>query len=82
MRKDNDVKTGVEADETTELVRQGEFLKSLEKWSHAVIGVALFGGPAGVPPGEAGWVNTAGRWVNVHGGRSIAETTGSPGGIA
>ncbi len=50
-----------------ELICRRDFLKSMKKWSQAVIGGIVLGALVPSSETEAGWVNSRGSWVN-HGG--------------
>ncbi|MCC9000660.1 MAG: hypothetical protein LM522_14425, partial [Candidatus Contendobacter sp.] len=45
-----------------------EFLRSLGKWSQAVIGGVLVGGALTTSEPADAWYNRGGSWVNRHGG--------------
>ncbi len=44
-----------------------DFLRSLGKWSTAIIGAVVVGGLA-APPETGAWVNRRGSWINRRGG--------------
>jgi len=50
--------------EDVELLRRRDFLKSLRKWSPAVIGGVVLGALLSSSEVEAGWVNSRGSWIN------------------
>jgi hypothetical protein len=63
--------------ERREIMRRRDFLRSLRKWSQAVISGVLLGGVSRVPDAEAarinrrgelnrggGWINGGGGWLN------------------
>lgn len=58
--------------EEVEALRRRDFLKSLKKWSQAVIGGVALGALLPSAKAEAGWINGrgggGGSWVNRGGG--------------
>ena len=54
--------------EESELLRRRDFLRSLMKWSSAVIGAVVLGTVEAPTDALAGWVNRRGSWVNGAGG--------------
>ena len=54
--------------EDVESLCRRDFLKSLKKWSQAVIGGVVLGALIPGSRAEAGWVNSRGSWVNGGGG--------------
>jgi hypothetical protein len=56
-----------------ELLRRRDFLKSLKKWSQAVIGGVVLGGVLAPGEARADWINrrggaSGGGWINGGGG--------------
>jgi hypothetical protein len=78
-------KPDVDKDEQ-KLLNRRDFLTGLQKWSAAVIGVAVVGGVLLPDEVKAGWVNGRGSWVNGGGGgwvnRGGSWVNGGGGGIA
>ena len=68
MADDKPSKQQPEMAEEVELLRRRDFLKSLRKWSPAVIGGLILGALAPGSKAEAGWINSRGGWVNGGGG--------------
>jgi hypothetical protein len=54
--------------EEAEFLRRRDYLKSLKRWSQAVIGGVVLGALLPGSKAEAGWVNGRGAWVNGGGG--------------
>lgn len=59
-----------------ELLGRRDFLRSLNKWSMAVIGGAIAGGLLSVPEAN-GWVNSRGSWANRSGGGAAWANRGA-----
>ena len=68
MADDNHAQQMADTAEEAELLRRRDYLKSLKKWSQAVIGGVILGALVPGSKAEAGWVNTRGSWVNGGGG--------------
>jgi hypothetical protein len=68
MEDHNDSQQMVDTAEEVEILRRRDFLKSLKKWSQAVIGGVVLGALVPGSRAEAGWVNSRGSWVNGGGG--------------
>ena len=80
MADDKSAKQQPEMAEEVELLRRRDFLKSLRKWSPAVIGGLILGALAPGSQAEAGWVNSRGGWVNGGGGGGWINGAGGGGG--
>jgi hypothetical protein len=67
-----------------ELLRRRDFLKSLRKWSGAVIGGVVLGGVLAPSEARADWINrrggSSGGWVNGGGGGGWINGGGGGGG--
>jgi|SRR5262245_44686976 len=79
---EDDQKLIEQQDQADELERQSaltrrDFLAGLQKWSAAVIGVAVVGGVLLPEAAQAGWVNSRGSWINAHGGGGWVNRGGS-----
>src|SRR5262245_55034476 len=68
MADDNHAQQMADTAAEAELLRRRDYLKSLKKWSQAVIGGVILGALLPGSKAEAGWVNTRGSWVNGGGG--------------
>jgi hypothetical protein len=68
MEDHNDSQQMADMAEEVESLRRRDFLKSLKKWSQAVIGGVVLGALVPGSRAEAGWVNSRGSWVNGGGG--------------
>src|SRR5215472_12348545 len=68
MEDHNDAQQMADTTEEVEILRRRDFLKSLRKWSQAVIGGVVLGVLVPGSRAEAGWVNSRGSWVNGGGG--------------
>ena len=68
MEDHNDSQRMADTAEEVESLRRRDFLKSLKKWSQAVIGGVVLGALIPGSRAEAGWVNSRGSWVNGGGG--------------
>ena len=68
MADDHHVQQMADTVEEAELLRRRDYLKSLKKWSQAVIGGVVLGALLPGSKAEAGWVNSRGGWVNGGGG--------------
>src|SRR5262249_58483918 len=75
MADDNHVQQMADTVEEAELLRRRDYLKSLKKWSQAVIGGVIMGTLVPGSRAEAGLVNNRGGWVKGGGGGG-----GDPGG--
>jgi hypothetical protein len=67
MADDSDVEGHEEVAREERLTGRRNFLRGLQKWSAAVIGIAALGHLA-APEARAGWINRRGGWVNGAGG--------------
>ena len=65
---DEDLQQTADMAEDMEALRRRDFLKSLKKWSQAVIGGVALGALLPGSRAEAGWINSRGAWVNGGGG--------------
>src|SRR5262245_66187564 len=67
MEKEDKTKHIAEIVKEEEVLDRRDFLRSLKKWSQAVIGGVVLGGLAPNKT-EAGWINSRGGWINGGGG--------------
>lgn len=70
METEDKAKPIAELADRAELLRRRDFLKSLKKWSLAVIGGVVLGATLPGSETEAGWLNNrgGGGWINGGGG--------------
>jgi hypothetical protein len=73
MEDNNTLQPMADTAEEVELRSRRDFLKSLKKWSQAVIGGVVLGALVPNSKVEAGWINSRGSWANGGGGGGWAN---------